>query len=282
MNGGQGIEGKQIRVFYHKPQNFHSLSPILIVLPGAGRNGDSYRDSWIEAAERHGVLVLSPTYLEQDYDMAAYQFGGVIKNLQLRNVRIEANGQIYWMNDEDVAFETNRLPSQWLFPDFDRLFAIAAKAVGSKQSGYDLFGHSAGGQILHRLAIYYPDSKARRMLAANAGLYTLPDLDVPFPFGIKDTALSQKTLERSFRTNLVLLLGELDDENETRGIQTRTPKADQQGMGRLAKGKYFYAESRRIATALKAEFYWKLEIVPNVGHDQARMAAAAAKYLYEE
>lgn len=280
MQGGPGSEEKQIRVHYHRPHKFGSRSPIIIVLPGSGRNGDSYRDSWVDASERYGVLVLAPTYPEQDYDMAAYHYGGVIKNLQLRNARIEGNGSIYRLNDEDIVFEINRTRSQWLFGDFDRLFEIAVKATGSKQPGYDLFGHSAGGQILHRLAIFHPRSKARRVLAANAGLYTVPDLDAPLPFGIKDSGLSASTLKRSFKTPLVIFLGALDDENETRGIQARTPKADRQGLGRLAKGNYFYIESRKIAAALGTEFNWQVEVVSGVGHDQAKMGAAAAKYLY--
>jgi hypothetical protein len=62
----------------------------------------------------------------------------------------------------------------------------------------------------------------------------------------------------------------------------RTPKADEQGVGRLARGKYFHAEGRKVAATLNAQFNWKLEIMPNVGHDQKRMAELAARYLYRD
>ncbi|MEZ0471646.1 NAD(P)-dependent alcohol dehydrogenase [Luteimonas salinilitoris] len=280
MQGGQGHEADTIRVYYHKPRSFGSHSPILIVLPGAGRNGDSYRDAWVDASEAHGVLILSPAYAEEAYDVAAYHMGGVIKNLELRDAQIDESGQVYRLKDEDILFEVNRLSGQWLFHDFDRLFDSAVAAVGSERTGYDMFGHSAGGQILHRLAIFHPKSKANRLLASNAGFYTLPRLDVAPIFGIQGTGLTEQGLKRSFRQKLVLFLGELDDENETRGIHLHTPLADRQGLGRRARGEYFYGESRKAAAALGTEFNWTIEVVPGVGHDQAAMAKAAAGYLY--
>jgi poly(3-hydroxybutyrate) depolymerase len=67
MEGGTGHEGQTIAVHYHKPRIFNRGSPILIVLPGAGRNGDDYRDAWVQVSEAHGVLVLSPSYSKQQY-----------------------------------------------------------------------------------------------------------------------------------------------------------------------------------------------------------------------
>jgi hypothetical protein len=53
-------------------------------------------------------------------------------------------------------------------------------------------------------------------------------------------------------------------------------------VGRLARGKYFHAEGRKVAATLNAQLNWKLEIMPNVGHDQKRMAELAARYLYRD
>ena len=49
---------------------------------------------------------------------------------------------------------------------------MVVEDVGSREAQYDIFGHSAGGQIVHRMAIFHPDSKARRMVAANSAFYT--------------------------------------------------------------------------------------------------------------
>ena len=55
---------KTIIVHYHMPLNFESDSKVLFVLPGAGRNGDDYRDAWVANSEKYNVLVLSFEYSE--------------------------------------------------------------------------------------------------------------------------------------------------------------------------------------------------------------------------
>ena len=84
----------------------------------------------------------------------------------------------------------------------------------------------------------------------------------------------------AFSKDLVLLLGEKDDENETRGTMLHTPLADQQGPGRLSRGQYFYRESQQIAESMGTDFNWRLKIVEGVGHDHRLMGKAAAEFLY--
>jgi len=55
---------------------------------------------------------------------------------------------------------------------------------------------------------------------------------------------------------------------------------DEQGIGRLARGRYSFSESQNVAVALDAEFRWTIEVVPGVGHDFRRMGEAAANLLY--
>lgn len=40
VEGGGRYDEKRITVFYHRPESFHRGSPVLMVIPGAGRNGD--------------------------------------------------------------------------------------------------------------------------------------------------------------------------------------------------------------------------------------------------
>ena len=76
VRGGKAHESDTIWVHYHMPSNYHEDSPILMVIPGAGRNGDSYRDAWKELSEEKGVLILSPEYPERMYAFEAYHLGG--------------------------------------------------------------------------------------------------------------------------------------------------------------------------------------------------------------
>jgi hypothetical protein len=57
--------------------------------------------------------------------------------------------------------------------------------------GYYLYGHSAGAQFVHRhLAFICAGGNPLRVIravAANAGFYTEPTFEVPFPFGFGGT-----------------------------------------------------------------------------------------------
>lgn len=281
--GGIGREAKHITVHYYKPSQFSPQSPILIVLPGAGRNAGDYRDVWLAASERSGALVAALGYPEEDYDFAAYQMGGVIKNLQIRNIRPGPDGQppsVVYLNDEDISFDVNPRPGEWLFNDFDRIFDMLVTATGSAQSRYDLFGHSAGGQISHRLPLFHPGSRAGRIVAANAGLYTLPTFDLPQPMGLKDTGITSASLKLSLAANLIVLLGESDNDAEVGGIQLHTPFIDRYGIDRLTRGRTFFQSGQERAHALGVPLGWKLETVPKVGHDFRKMSEAAARLLY--
>ncbi|MDC6367805.1 MULTISPECIES: hypothetical protein [Flavobacteriaceae] len=262
-------EEKQIIIHYYKPRNLKSESPVVIILPGAGRNGDEYRDAWIEKAEKYNVLVLSPEYSERYYpEFWSYNLAGMITDVEINEDRTAMTG-----------FKISKNPNKWIYNDFDRIFHLTKEKLNLKTDTYDLFGHSAGGQILHRLAIFKSDNKANRILSSNSGWYTVPTDREDFPTGLKDSYLLEKEID--FSKNLVLFLGEKDDANETRGDLRHSPEVDKQGLHRLERGTYFYNESKKIASELNSEFNWKLEIIPNVGHDYREMSKAAADYLYE-
>jgi len=282
--GGRGDENKRVTVHYYKPHSFTPQSRVLLVIPGAGRDGDEYRDAWIETAERKSLLVASPSYPAADYDFAAYHMGGVVRDLVIRNLPTGPDGEpldVIHVRDEDISFSINPRREEWLFNDFDRIVALLAAAAGAERNGYDVFGHSAGGQILHRLALFHPRSRAERIVAANSGFYTLPDLQTPPPVGLAGTGVSEASLAESFAAQLTLLLGENDNSDEAGGTQIHTPMIDRQGIGRLSRGRYFFEVGAQQAQAMGAPFHWRLQTVPDVGHDFRAMSAAAARLLYE-
>ncbi len=282
---GIGESEKVVEIFYYKPVEFNQDSNIIMVIPGAGRNADDYRDSWIDSADKYNLLVLSPRYPATNYDFAAYHLGGVVKDLELINPKVERiNGRIskYRMRDEDILFSFVEEPSDYLFGDFDKIFDWAKAATNSNQEYYDLFGHSAGGQILHRYILFNPASQARHVIAANSGFYTLPGDPYHFPFGLGGTKIKGGDLVSSFSSSLIVMVGEEDNVNETRGTMLHTPIADEQGLGRLERGNYFFEKSRAHAEAIGSPFNWQFEVIPNVGHEYREMGKAAADYLYSE
>ncbi len=282
ISGGKGFENVDLTVYYHKPKNFSTSTKVLLVIPGSGRNGDSYRDSWIQASEKHNVLILSPSYPEKNYNYGGYHLGNMITVLDLsKGFRYKKGTNQVWMDETVAEFNFNSNPRVWIYSDFDRIFSVAKKSLKFKATKYDMFGHSAGGQILHRYTIFYPNSKADRILASNAGSYTPTEYQTIYPFGIKNTNTKKRSLKKSFRKKLTIFLGELDNADENGGKILRSKTVDIQGTHRLARGTYFYKHSLQTAKDLGYKYNWKLKVIPGIGHSQRKMAKAAAKYLYE-
>ncbi len=272
----------EINVYYHRPKNFNLNSKIILVVPGAGRNADTYRDAWVSTSEKYNVLVLSPMYPKSAYKFEDYHLGGIIKNPNIsESVSWKAGTNEAILDEDKFSYQVNADNKKWLFNDFDRIFDFAVKATQSNQTSYDIFGHSAGGQILHRFVLFHPFSKADRILASNSGFYTLPSFEFNLPFGLKNSSLTRSSLKASFDKNLILFIGEMDNESETRGTLLRSKSVDEQGQHRLERAQYFYHLSQKVSEELETKFNWEIKIVPKIGHNYRKMSQAAGKYLYE-
>ena len=256
---------KWVQVFYHMPSVMDSTSRVLIVLPGAGRDGDQYRDAWSDVSESENIIVLSLKYSTETYDFGGYHMAGMIDSVRY---------------DDDFSFVQHDDQSSWIFSDFDRIFDMVVKDNTLSAESYDIFGHSAGGQILHRYVLFHHKSKADKVVAANSGWYTLPDTTLRLPYGIKNTIVNDVSLAKSYSKKLTILVGEKDNASETRGILLQTPKANQQGAHRLERAHNFYNYNQSLSHSLNASYHWDLHVVSGVGHDYKKMSQAAGDILY--
>ena len=283
MRGGASHRTSRFDVHYVRPVTWSPGAPVLIVIPGSGRNSAEYRNAWLAPARARGILVAALGYPETEYDFAAYQMGSLVRDLTFRNAetsRPNARTTVIRLRDEDISFSLNPDRQTWLFNDFDRVFDHLRAATGASSESYDIFGHSAGAQILHRMTLFHPESRARRIVAANAGFYTLPDRRRGLPTGLAGTGLTDAALRGALGRDLTLLLGADDNDDEAGGTILHTPAVDAQGLGRLDRGLTFFRTARAKAAELGAPFTWKLGTVPGVGHDFAAMSEAAAACLF--
>lgn len=263
--------GKHVIIHYFHPKKLNKSSSVIFIIPGAGRNGNTYRDTWIEYADKYNLLILAPEYSEDSYPgFWNYNLAGMITDVKINKERTGMD-----------SFKISLNEDEWILHDFDKIFDTVKAHLKLKTDTYDMFGHSAGGQLLHRLALYKPVSKANRILASNAGWYTVPDNESVFPYGLKNSTATDESIRKAFGTRLVVFLGQKDDQNETRGDLVRSPEVDKQGTHRLARGKYFYDKAAQYAKVLGVTLKWAIIIIPGVGHDHAAMSRAAAHYLYD-
>lgn len=156
------------------------------------------------------------------------------------------------------------------------IFDAVRAANGLIAPTYDIYGHSAGGQFVHRLGFFKPGARYKVAVAANSVWFVMPDFGIAYPYGLGGSGIDQSQLAQALGRRLVVLLGGGDTDPEHRQLR-RTPEAMQQGSNRLERGHAFYERARRAAAEMPTPFMWSIQVAPGVAHSNARMAPFAAE-----
>ena len=61
---------KPLEVNCYRPARHQPNDPVIVVQHGMLRNGDEYRDFWIDAAEKHNLLIVAPTFPNEPFPKA--------------------------------------------------------------------------------------------------------------------------------------------------------------------------------------------------------------------
>lgn len=246
---------RRIRVWTYRPGSLGPEAPVLIVLHGYKRNARTYRDDWVVHAERLGALLACPEFDQEAFPgPRAYEVG----NMRTADRR---------------AFRDERL---WAFAVVERVFDGVRALAGLARAGYWLYGHSAGGQLVHRMALLAPEARFELAVAANAGAYTLPRHGERFPYGLDGAPVDADSLGRAFARRLVVMVGGRDTDTGHR-VLLRSAEAQRQGPHRFARGLTFFDEARDAARTAGLPFAWRLVRVPEAGHSNRAMAEAATE-----
>lgn len=241
--------GVPLKIHYAEPDGLSDDAPVIIVMHGTRRNAGEYRDNWIGLAKRYGFRVYAPEFDRRRFEgSAGYNLGGAGK------------------------------PGARAFDAIEPLYQHLTDERGASDQGYFIFGHSAGGQFVHRFVCFAETPHLKLAIAANAGWYTLPEGPHAWPYSLEDTPGTACDLDAYFNAPLLIALGDQDNDPAHDNLR-RTPEALDQGPHRLARGLNFLATARRLADARELPLRWRLEIVEGVGHDNAGMAEAAARLI---
>lgn len=107
----------------------------------APRTGQEARDIGATYAKHHNFVLLVPEFSEKNYPGDTYAFGNMI----------DTDGKL--------------LPeSKWAFGVIERVFDTVRHELRLSTDSYHILGHSAGGQLVHRLVLFAPESRFRRQL----------------------------------------------------------------------------------------------------------------------
>ena len=248
--------GRALHLYSARPKDFGATTPVLLVHHGVGRNGRAYRDYWLPLAEAMGILAISVEFPEASFpEYLCYNFG----NLHAKD-------------------GTPNPPDAWTFGIDERLFDALRRQGVTNREKYGLFGHSAGGQFVHRMLSFGYRDRVAVAISANAGTYAMPDLSIAWPWGLGDTAMESIALAEWLEFPLIVLAGTEDLKTSGRHFPGG-PRSMRQGEHRYARAHSYVHNGRAAAATLGAQFAWRVIDVPGVGHDGRRMSEAAARFL---
>ena len=248
--------GPPLPVWTYRPAQAEPHSPLVFVMHGQGRNAEEYRDQWAPVAEAARLNIAVPEFSRADFpDARSYNQGN---RYSLDGASIEQ--------------------TLWSFSALEPMFDTLRTTMGLMVSRYSIYGHSAGAQFVHRFLLFETAARVDRAVSANAGWYTMPDSNIPTPFGLGGENLSDDQVSKWLARPMTVLLG-TSDTDTTQSSLNRSPQASAQGQHRLDRGRAFFEAGRIRADALSVPLGWRLAYAPGVAHDNTGMAPHAAAHL---
>lgn len=254
-------ERKSIKVWTYKAQNWKNGDQIIFVMHGGGRNADDYLNTWVEIAKEKKLLIVAPEFENKFYKYITndYQEGNLF-----------------------TFFGTKNPKEKWAYTVVENIFDHIKTVNNITNEHYDIFGHSAGGQFVHRMVMLMPESRIGTAISANSGFYSLPFEDLEFPYGFKSTGMDFRSdLEKAYKKRLVILLGELDNDPNL-GTIRKTDLAMEQGVHRLERGTNFYNLNKELISKNNWTFNWEMDTIKNVGHDYTKMSESAIEWIIDQ
>jgi poly(3-hydroxybutyrate) depolymerase len=236
-----------------RPRQFTSDTPVVFVHHGRGRNGDDYRNYWLPLVDEADILVIAPEFSDVSFPGSRwYNHGNLLDGAGLPNPREASTYAI----DE-------------------RIFAALRAQNVTRRRRYGLFGHSAGSQFVHRMLALGYRAHVATAVAANAGTYSMPELDTRFPFGLGGIGLTNDDVGKFLQFRLTVMAG-THDIDATAEHFPKDPASMRQGGTRLERAHRFIANARAMAGRLGTHCNWTIINVPGVAHEGDKMSAAAA------
>ena len=253
------LPGRPVRLWSARPKTYAAKTPLLFVHHGDLRNGREFRDFWLPLVDEVRILVIAPEFSATAYPGPEwYNLGN----------RVDAEGR-------------TKPREQWTYGVPERIFAALGQQGITARKRYGLFGHSSGGQFVHRAISLGFRNGVAAAATANAGTYAMPTFDVAFPYGLGDAEVDEAALRTLLAFRLTIFAGTADIDTAAAHFP-RDPTAMRQGPTRYARAHAYMAAARRMAAALEVSCAWTLIEVPDVGHDGGKMSAAAAAAVAAE
>jgi poly(3-hydroxybutyrate) depolymerase len=250
----KGRADRPLKVYTYRPRPCDSTCPIMFVLAGVKRDASTYRDYWELLADRNKFMVIATEFTRDMWPKeASYNMG-------------------------DVAAQADR--EKWAFSAIEHLF----DEMRDGQKDYRIFGHSAGGQFVQRMALFLPENRASVMISASPGWYTMPEwrkdkAGESFPYSLAGSRAGEAELRQALAKRLVVMVGEKDEDPDDENLN-QASGAKKQGETRVDRAENFFKAANAAAADLGVKLGWELIEVPGAAQDGKSMSTAAAQAVY--
>ncbi len=242
------IDEVQFEIYTYRPREC-AIPSVLIVFHGTNRNAAEYRDDAKSFADEGCFVIYAPRFDSARFPNWSYHRGGVVED------------------GEPLK------PADWTVGLVADMVNWVARREGTGAPVY-LFGHSAGGQFLSRVAAYARPPGVARIVIANPSTHVLPGTEerAPYGFGGMPGAFPGEAALRAYLAAPVTVY--LGGEDTGKRLLTSNEQAVRQGENRLDRGRRTFRAARMRADSRGWEFGWKLVEAPGVGHSASGMLNA--------
>lgn len=183
-----------IPVYYYRPATWTEDQPIFISFPDVTRRAEKFERHMESLAVKYNMLIACPEFSAKKYPGARwYQEGNV--------------------QDKEGEEGTIQPRNHWSFDAVNHIVA-AVRARTHAKGKVIIFGHSAGGQFMHRYSLLDGRADVDAIVCANAGWFTMPDDTTCYPYGTKGLGLSDADLASAFALPVIMLMGSEDVSRE--------------------------------------------------------------------
>jgi hypothetical protein len=254
----KGNADRPITLYTYRPLSWNTSGSVLFIMPGAGRTGQPSMNTWIPYGDRYSCLIIVPEFSQTEYPGDLwYPLGNMV-------------------TPSGKAWNPR---ANWTFFTIEHIFDDVRIKSGATHGTYLIFGHSAGAQFVQRFVTFLPEARFSRAVAANAGVYAMPDYSVDYPFGLKNSTMPEYAVGNVFSKKLIIMSGGSDTDPNDPGL-ANFPLAEAEGKNRFERAESYYKAAEQEARHLNVSLNWEYHVVPGVGHDESGMAGPSAEILF--
>lgn len=244
----------RLTVHCHRPAR--RPQGLMLLFHGQSANAEALRDFAVPLSEQLGLILVVPLFDRKRFPPVAYQRGHVT----------DGRGRL-------------RDPRDWT----TRL--VPALLDWAQQGGtlpYWLWGFSAGGQFLSRVAAFQALPVApQRIIIVSPSVHVQPLLGrwpqgEAAPYGLGGVGevvgrTEELRMQRRFLGRPLTLCVGAEDHEATHPALARSKAARRQGLDRLSRAARTFDLGAMVALRLGCDFGWQLKIVPGVAHSARDM-----------